>query len=80
MLIGGMKNGTHNDNDTWQTLAAATARVVLKLEKQHREERPDDGAEDQRDERDPKAHDEYVERRLQELAQFEARTRGGRGL
>ena len=78
MLIGSMKNGTHNDNDTWQTLAAATARVVLKLEEKHGADRSEDGAKDQRNERNPKSHNEHVEHRLRELAQFEARARGGR--
>ncbi|UZE51883.1 hypothetical protein ONR75_15730 [Rhodopseudomonas sp. P2A-2r] len=72
-----MKNATtHNDNDTWQTLAAATARVVSKLEEKQSQDRADDGAEHHQHEQEEKERREYVEYRLRQLAKFEAQARG----
>ena len=80
MLFVGMKNATtHNDNeDTWASIAAVTAKLVSKLDEKHREERTDNRGEQERREGDEKAKSEYVERRLRDLAQFETRARGGR--
>lgn len=85
MHLEDMKYAPHthtNDNDTWQTLAAATARAVLKLEE--KKESPDRrnsegrGTEKQRTEAEEKQHREAVNHGLRQLAQFEARARGER--
>jgi hypothetical protein len=69
-----MKNApTHN---TWQTLAAVTARALN--EEQQSDGRRDDREPEQRSERGEEAHREYVEKRLRELSAFEARVNGGR--
>jgi hypothetical protein len=77
MLIEGMKNAT-NDNNTWQSLAAATARVISKLEEEKPEDRADHGAEHQKDEQAEKTRRDYLEYRMAQIAKFETRANGGR--
>ena len=52
--------------------------AFLKLEEEHRGEGADDRDEQQRRKGDEEAERKYVEYRLRQLAQFEARARGGR--
>jgi hypothetical protein len=68
-----MRNAPSNDNDTWQTLAAPTARVVSKLEKDKKNCEGDGDADaEHRREDEERERREYVERRLRDLAKFEA--------
>jgi hypothetical protein len=69
---------TNDNKDPWNSLAAVTARVVSKLAEDKKPEGAENGTAEQRSEADEKQHREYVDCRLSELAEFEARARGVR--
>jgi hypothetical protein len=66
-----------NENEPlpFQTLAAATARVLSQTKNQN-DEGADDREPEQRSERRKEPNNEYVEQRLRELSAFERRARG----
>lgn len=71
-----MKNArtqnANDNNDPWQTLSAATDRVL----KSNKEQDEEAGDTERKQEEKRKAHRDYVYRRLCELAAFEARAHG----
>lgn len=72
-----MEHDNENEPLTFQTLAAATARVLRLEHEQHKTgDGADDGARQDENEKQKKAQREYIERRLSETAEFEARARG----
>lgn len=67
----GMKNAYNDNKNPWQTLSAATDKVLVNLNKQTEEEsgedrKTSDGAKDKSADRL-----EYVERRVRDIAAFE---------
>lgn len=86
LLTDGMKKATYTNNDatddneeSFIALAALTANVVRYLEgsnQQKEEGCTNDRKPEQGGERSEKTQREYIEYRLREVAQFEARARG----
>lgn len=62
----------NDNNDPWQTLAAATARVLEAHEQKKEEAREND----ERKRKQEREREEYIEHRIRELAAFERRARG----
>jgi hypothetical protein len=63
-----------NDNEpTWQTLAAATARVLVKLNEKCDEQRESESNTDRTDEQKRKANSDYVAERVRDIEAFERR-------
>lgn len=73
-----MENEHSNDNtNTWQSLAAVTAKVLEPTEKQ-KEQRERDTSRSSKDKADTADKREYVDARLREIAAWERRINGGR--
>jgi len=70
--------GTHNnDNDTWQTLGFATARLLVKIDEKHNEHGKGASDAGNRDKSKDGDHARYIDQRLRDLAAFERRAAGG---
>jgi len=78
MFIRNMKADNDNEPLSFITLAAATANVVRYLEpnKQKNEQREQDPAPGNENEKKRSERGAYVEKRLSDLAAFERRARG----
>ena len=72
-----MKNAC-NDNDelSFVTLAAATARVLVKLNEKCDEQRESESNTDRTDEQKRKANSDYVAERVRDIEAFERRVSG----
>ena len=69
--------GSNDNDEPWQTLAAVTARVLKPDEKQD-VEAEGDGARAEAEQEKAKEHRRYVDQRLRDLAAFERRARNER--
>jgi cell pole-organizing protein PopZ len=72
-----MQDATNDNKDPFETLAAVTARVLAKYEKQNADADTNGGPK-QTDEEKAEQHRKYVETRLREIAKFERRASGGK--
>jgi hypothetical protein len=74
-----MKAATHdNDNDTWQTLGLATARLLQKIEDRQNECAPDETSGEDEHQKKVSEHDAYIEWRVREADRFERLAKGER--
>ncbi len=64
------------DVDTWQTLAAATAGVLVKLTEEQKERTDKERGPGRDDERDRTADAEYIQQRIRDMERFENLVRG----
>lgn len=70
-----MRDADNDNEDTWQLLAAPTARVLGSNEKQNEGTADDSGGSDA-DKQKHSEHESYVNQRLRDLRAFEALYRG----
>lgn len=72
-----MRNADNDDDELpFQTLAAATAKVVSKMNKEQDENRDQDRGTTDQQKQDGDQHRQYVDQRLHDLAAFERRAKG----
>ncbi len=72
-----MRKAANDNHDTWQTLAAATARLLKRTEEQ-KEDRSGQPHAGRTDEDKAREHRKAVDHGLRELAKWEQRIRDGR--
>jgi len=60
-----------NDNDTWQTLGLATARLLLKIDEEHHPDSERDSTQDDEKQKKDAEREEYIAQRLRDIERFE---------
>jgi hypothetical protein len=60
-----------NDNDSWQTLGLATARLLLKIDEEHHPDSERDSTQDDEKQKKDAEREEYIAQRLRDIERFE---------
>lgn len=69
-----MKQLRHdNDDDTWQTIGLATARLLVKLGNEHQRDGQERAERENAEKEKRESERAYIEQRLKDIERFEAR-------
>lgn len=71
-----MTKAANDNTDPWQTLAAATAKLLSNLDEDQKKEREEKDRADRADKAQRKDQSDYVSSRVREIGAFEARAAG----